>query len=226
MGQLDFNYHDVTLKKGPKGVKKFRSQTASIGYKFTQEVQEAREVQLLLHDSPRRHEDEGQGEAGERAADHLAGAWTSGPSIDASFWRRRSRVRLHAGRTQAPPGPAGGPAQARRGHQGAAEGGGRGGARRSAVRRRDQRVRGRAGTSASTGSRAEQRKLEHRADGPRRDDGQEGPGRDSVQGLHVSRLHARTSPASASAARSPGPLIEAYVGETLASTSATSSRCR
>jgi plastocyanin len=36
-GNTNFNPHDVTLKRGPKGVKKrkFRSLTASIGYSWT-----------------------------------------------------------------------------------------------------------------------------------------------------------------------------------------------
>ena len=61
----DFNTHNVTLKKGPKGVKKskFTSQTQlGRGLLVHEEVQEARQVQLLLHDSPRRHEDDCQGQ--------------------------------------------------------------------------------------------------------------------------------------------------------------------
>lgn len=45
-GNTNFNSHDVTLKSGPKGVKKFRSNTAAIGYSYTKKFKKKGKYQI------------------------------------------------------------------------------------------------------------------------------------------------------------------------------------
>ena len=209
-GSTNIDSHNVTLKKGPKGVKKddFRSIAGRDRHHVQAEVHGPGDVQLLLHDPPDGDEDGRRRQEVMTAACIRIGAhrWT-GELDRRHFLAGAGGVFLCtlAGHRSSRR-PAGRPAEARARRPGAAEGGrGRHGApARTAARRRRGR---RAPTRVLDPRRAGE--LEHRPHRARRDDERAGQGEDEVQGLRLPPYTPNFAEPLGPADGSPGPLIEA-----------------